>query len=223
MESTRGIIGLKHVAKQTGRAPQDTAASTTDEPRVTNNDLPPPLINALGGGPEHVPRRNLAATHPIMEEVTPETRMMDKMMQAMNAAMAQQQEMFMKLLEDRDTNNCRPETVAENVIVAGSGGSEPVIPTNETLTPEASQGYKPCTFKTFLGCRPPEFKGTDDPGDPNVVECLLLVGRGLSVGQTELVNLQKEIDGRVLQRMVLGSNGGRVPESEEREPVIERI
>ncbi|KAI3757500.1 hypothetical protein L6452_05040 [Arctium lappa] len=139
---------------------QEATASTADQPRITTNELPPPPVNALGGGPKFIPRRDIAATHPIMEEVTPETRMMDRMMQAMNAAMAQQQEMFMKLLEDRDASNRRPETVAENVIVAGSGGSEPVVPPNEIPPPGPP---KACTFKTFLGCRPPEFKGTDDP------------------------------------------------------------
>ncbi|KAI3771277.1 hypothetical protein L6452_02438 [Arctium lappa] len=142
---------------------QDTMASTADQSRVTNNDLPPPLINALGGGPDHVPRRNIAATHSIMEQVTPETRMMERMMQAMNAAMAQQQEAFLKLLDDRDATHRKPETVAENVIVAGSGGSGPVVPSNETPPPELRQPPKACTFKAFLGCRPPEFKGTNDP------------------------------------------------------------
>ncbi|KAI3673781.1 hypothetical protein L6452_39911 [Arctium lappa] len=146
---------------------QDTAASTADQPRVTNNDLPPPFIDALGGGPEHVPRRNIATTHPVMEEVTPEARMMERMMQAMNAAMAQQQEAFLKLLDDRDANHRRPETVEENVIVAGSGGSGPRIPTNETANPVVRPEAKSCTFKAFLGCRPPEFKGTDNP-----VECM---------------------------------------------------
>ncbi|KAI3707648.1 hypothetical protein L6452_26275 [Arctium lappa] len=110
---------------------QDATASTADQPRVANNELPPPLVNALGGGPEFIPHRNIATTHPVMEEVTPKTRMMDRMMQAMNAAMAQQQEMFMKLLEDRDASNRRPETVEENVILAGSrefkGTDDPLV------------------------------------------------------------------------------------------------
>ncbi|KAI3735955.1 hypothetical protein L6452_15482 [Arctium lappa] len=117
----------------------------------------------LGGGPEHVPQRNLATAQPIMEEVTPETRMMERMMQAMNAAMAQQQEAFLKLLDDRDANPRRHETVEENLVVAGSGGSGPVVPSNETPLPETRQPSKVYTFKAFLGCRPPEFKGTDDP------------------------------------------------------------
>ncbi|KAI3759549.1 hypothetical protein L6452_07441 [Arctium lappa] len=145
---------------------QDTT-STADQPRVTNNDLPPPFINALGGGPEHIPRRNIVATHPIMEEVSPETRMMERMMQAMNAAMAQQQEAFLKLLDDRDANHRRPETVAENVIVEGLG---PVVPSNETPPPEFRQPPKACTFKVFLGCRPPEFRGTNDP-----IACMNLI------------------------------------------------
>ena len=33
----------------------------------------------------------------------------------MNAAIAQQQELFMKLLDDRDANNRRRETIGENV------------------------------------------------------------------------------------------------------------
>lgn len=47
-----------------------------------------------------------------MTEMTPETRMMDSMMRAMNAAMTQQQEFFMKLLEDRDASHRRLEATA---------------------------------------------------------------------------------------------------------------
>ena len=48
--------------------------------------------------------------------------MIENMMRAMNAAMAQQQEHFLKLLEDRDANKRRHETVGENMVV-GSGGT----------------------------------------------------------------------------------------------------
>ncbi|KAI3758766.1 hypothetical protein L6452_06338 [Arctium lappa] len=113
-------------------------------------------------GPEHVPHHNITSSELIMEEVTPESRMMDRMMQAMNAAMAQQQEMFLKLLEDRDASKRRHEAVVENIVGAGSGGTGPAIPSNETPTREVRHAPKACTFKAFLGCRPPEFKGSDN-------------------------------------------------------------
>ncbi|KAI3730124.1 hypothetical protein L6452_18800 [Arctium lappa] len=138
---------------------QETSASTTDHPRVITTDLPPRPQNILGGELEHVPRRNITPSEPIMEEVTPESRMMDRMIQAMNAAMAQQ----LKLLEDRDANNRRHEAVAKNIVVAGSGGTGPAIPSNQIPTSEARHTPKDCTFKAFLGCRPPEFKGSNDP------------------------------------------------------------
>ncbi|KAI3748791.1 hypothetical protein L6452_12134 [Arctium lappa] len=104
---------------------QEADIPTADHPLATVVGETVRVSNVLGGGPEHIPRRNLEANEPIIEEVTAESRMMDRMMLAMNRAMAQQQEVFLKLLEDRDTNNRRPETVGENVIVAGSGGTGP--------------------------------------------------------------------------------------------------
>ncbi|KAI3678290.1 hypothetical protein L6452_37577 [Arctium lappa] len=141
----------------------EVTTSTTDQPQVTAAEVPLPLNNVLGGRTEHIPQRNPETSEPIMEEVTAETRMMDRMMMAMNKAMAQQQEMFLKLLEDRDTNNHRHEMVAENVIVVGSGGTGNGIPMDGIATLEAREAVKTCTFKTFLFCRPPEFKGNDDP------------------------------------------------------------
>ncbi|KAI3706750.1 hypothetical protein L6452_24692 [Arctium lappa] len=146
--------------------------SAVDRPPVgvTTDDIPIPRI--LGGGPEHIPRRNLGTGNAIMEEVTMETRLRDNMMSAMNAALAQQQlamtsamtqqqEFFMKLLEDRDASNRQPETMAENVVV-GSGGPNVVMveePSAEGIRPKT----KGCTYKTFLGCHPKEFAGSDSP------------------------------------------------------------
>lgn len=97
-----------------------------------------------------------------MTEVTPQTEILD-MMRTMNETMEKQQELFMKLLEHRDTSHRRYEPVAENVIVAGSGGTENEIPTEGVVTLETRQAGRVCSFKTFLSCRPPDFKGTDDP------------------------------------------------------------
>ncbi|KAI3729090.1 hypothetical protein L6452_17738 [Arctium lappa] len=146
--------------------------SAVDRPPVgvTTDDIPLPRI--LGGGPEHIPRRDLGIGNAIMEEVTLETRLRDNMMSAMNAALAQQQlamtsamtqqqEFFMKLLEDRDASNRQPETMAENVVV-GSGGPNVVLieePSVEGIRPKT----KGCTYKTFLGCHPKEFAGSDSP------------------------------------------------------------
>ncbi|XP_024961593.1 uncharacterized protein LOC112502021 [Cynara cardunculus var. scolymus] len=98
-----------------------------------------------------------------MEKETPESRMMGTMMNTMNRAMAQQQEFFMKLLEDRDANNRKHEAVAENVTIVGSGGTGNEIPTQELVTIDARQVGKVCSYKTFLCCKPPEFVGSDDP------------------------------------------------------------
>ncbi|KAI3771892.1 hypothetical protein L6452_03063 [Arctium lappa] len=144
---------------------QEADIPTADHPLATVVGETVRVSNVLGGGPEHIPRRNLEANEPIIEEVTAESRMMDRMMLAMNRAMAQQQEVFLKLLEDRDTNNRRPETVGENVIVAGSGGTGPVISPVVTATLGVNRTTRTSTFKAFLGCRPPEFKGSDNPLD----------------------------------------------------------
>ncbi|KAI3769532.1 hypothetical protein L6452_00638 [Arctium lappa] len=143
---------------------QDTTVFTADQPRVTVVEEPTRPVNVLGRGLEHIPLLNLKSRDPILEEVTAETRMMDRMMVAMNRAMAQQQELFIKLLEDRDNHKIRRhETVDEKIIVVGSGGTRPVIPTEAAITLRVGQAVKTCTFKAFLGCRPPEFKGSDDP------------------------------------------------------------
>ena len=64
--------------------------STTDRPgEAEENAQPPPFPNLLSGGPEHVPMFNLENPNPVMTEVTTETKMMENMMQMMNAAMAQ--------------------------------------------------------------------------------------------------------------------------------------
>ncbi|XP_024963003.1 uncharacterized protein LOC112503168 [Cynara cardunculus var. scolymus] len=77
--------------------------------------------------------------------------------------MAQQQEFFLKMLEDRDANNRKHEAVAENVPNVGSGGTENGIPTQELATIDAREVGRVCSYKTFLSCKPPKFMGSDDP------------------------------------------------------------
>ncbi|KAI3685861.1 hypothetical protein L6452_35122 [Arctium lappa] len=120
---------------------QEADIPTADHPLATVVGETVRVSNVLGGGPEHIPRRNLEAAEPIIEEVTAETRMMDH------------------------ANNRRHETVGENVIIAGSGGTGPVISPVVTATLGVSRAARTCTFKAFLGCRPPEFKGSDNPLD----------------------------------------------------------
>ncbi|KAI3747580.1 hypothetical protein L6452_10085 [Arctium lappa] len=84
----------------------------------------------------------------------------------MNSAMAQQQEFFMKLLEDRDASHRQPEARAEN-IVNGSGGGPNVVSTEEQLVSGGKEKVKGCTYKAFLGCNPKEF-----PGSANPVTCM---------------------------------------------------
>ncbi|XP_024989348.1 uncharacterized protein LOC112523908 [Cynara cardunculus var. scolymus] len=77
--------------------------------------------------------------------------------------MTQQQEFFLKILEDRDANNRKHEAVAENITNVGSGGTENGIPTQELETIDARQVGRVFSYKTFLSCKPPEFVGADDP------------------------------------------------------------
>ncbi|KAI3706702.1 hypothetical protein L6452_24622 [Arctium lappa] len=150
--------------------PEVESAAVRPPMGATSDDIPIPRI--LGGGPEHIPRRNLNTGNTILEEVTMETRLRDNMMLAMNAALAQQQlamtsamtqqqEFFMKLLEDRDVSNRQPETMVENVIV-GSGGPN-VVTVEEPSAEGVRTKTKGCTYKTFMGCHPKEFAGSDSP------------------------------------------------------------
>ncbi|KAJ9562943.1 hypothetical protein OSB04_008103 [Centaurea solstitialis] len=148
------------------RGPPDQTASTADQRnRVEVVESPPrPLI--LGGGPEHVPRVNLEEPNPVLTEVTPEMRMLDNVMKAVNEAMSKQQESFMKMLEDREASQRRNEAVGENA-GNGSGDAEVVVVTEETRTTGDKEKEKAkakgCSYKNFLGCKPPEFRGCNEP------------------------------------------------------------
>ncbi|KAJ9554217.1 hypothetical protein OSB04_018262 [Centaurea solstitialis] len=161
-------ICMANTRSQTGaaRGPPDQTASTADQRnRVEAVESPPrPLI--LGGGPEHVPRVNLEEPNPVLTEVTPEMRMLDNVMKAVNEAMSKQQESFMKMLEDREASQRRNEAVGENA-GNGSGDAEVVVVTEETRTTGDKEKEKAkakgCSYKNFLGCKPPEFRGCSDP------------------------------------------------------------
>ncbi|KAJ9539390.1 hypothetical protein OSB04_032123 [Centaurea solstitialis] len=161
-------ICMANTRSQTGaaRGPPDQTASTADQQVRVETVESPPRLQVLGGGPEHVPRVNLDDREPVLTEVTPEMRMFDNVMKAVNEAMSKQQESFMKMLEDRDTSNRRHETVGENAATA-SGDAEVVVVTEETRVTgdkEKEKGKaKGCSYKNFLGCKPPEFRGCTDP------------------------------------------------------------
>ncbi|KAJ9555800.1 hypothetical protein OSB04_010414 [Centaurea solstitialis] len=162
------MIRMANTRSQTGaaRGPPDQTASTADQRVRVETVESPPRLQVLGGGPEHVPRVNLEDREPVLTEVTPEMRMLDNVMKAVNEAMSKQQESFMKLLEDRDTSNRRHETVGENAATA-SGDAEVVVVIEETRVTgdkakEKAQA-KGCSYKNFLGCKPPEFRGCSDP------------------------------------------------------------
>ncbi|KAI3715649.1 hypothetical protein L6452_22635 [Arctium lappa] len=87
---------------------------------------------------------------------------MANMMLAMREEMAKQQEFLLKVIEDRDVNNRRSETVVEN-IVAGSGGAGTGVRAEERRIVNAPGSGNSCSYKSFLGCGPPEFSGSDDP------------------------------------------------------------
>ncbi|KAI3757722.1 hypothetical protein L6452_05265 [Arctium lappa] len=83
----------------------------------------------------------------------------------MTSAMTQQQEFFMKLLEDRDASHRQPETMAENIIVRSGGPN--VVTIEEPFAEGIWTKAKGCTYKAFLGCHPKEFSGSD-----NSVACM---------------------------------------------------
>ncbi|KAI3729055.1 hypothetical protein L6452_17702 [Arctium lappa] len=150
------VVGIKIVMVNTrSRLPSTSerrveVESTADQPHVVDTSVVPPKPNLLGGGPEKIPRTNIATNNAFMEEVTMETRIRDNMMLAMNSAMAQQQEFFMKLLEDQDASHRQPETMAENVVMGSGGG--PTVVVIEDQTDNGSKGKaRGCTYKAFPG------------------------------------------------------------------------
>ncbi|KAI3770363.1 hypothetical protein L6452_01492 [Arctium lappa] len=125
---------------------------------VVPPDMPPIFTGEVG----QVPRVELASTHPVIQEANPQTDMMAGIMQMVSSAMEKQQEAFLKLLEDRDDSLKRNEAVAENIVV-GSGGTGDGIRTEEHRVVGAPRNGKSCSYKSFLGCGPPEFSGSEDP------------------------------------------------------------
>ncbi|KAI3719109.1 hypothetical protein L6452_20000 [Arctium lappa] len=161
-------ISMVNIRRRLSNMPEDhvEVESTADRPPLVITSEGPPRPNILGGGPEEIPHTNIAAGNAIMEEVTMETRIRDNMMLAMNSAMAQQQEFFMKLLEDRDASHRQLEMMAENIVMGSGGG--PVVVVTEDQGENGSKGKtKGCTYKAFLGCNPKEFAGSD-----NSVACM---------------------------------------------------
>ncbi|KAJ9561422.1 hypothetical protein OSB04_006582 [Centaurea solstitialis] len=95
------------------RGPLYQIASTVDQHVQVKTVESPPRLQVLGGGTEHVPRFNLEDPDPVLTEVTPEMRMFDNVMKAVNEAMNKQQESFVKMLEDREASQRRNEAVGE--------------------------------------------------------------------------------------------------------------
>ncbi|KAI3735710.1 hypothetical protein L6452_15220 [Arctium lappa] len=100
----------------------EATASTANQPEGVEVVVRPPIPQILGGGPEVIPRVDLASSHPVIRDASSPSELMASMMLAMREEMAKQQEFLLKVIEDRDVNNRRSETVVEN-IVAGSGGA----------------------------------------------------------------------------------------------------
>ncbi|KAJ9542042.1 hypothetical protein OSB04_028548 [Centaurea solstitialis] len=110
------------------------------------------------GRTEFIPRVNLEDRNPVITEVTPEMRIFDNVMKAVTEAMTKQQESFARILEERDASHRRHEAVGENAGI-GSGDAAVVVVTEETRTlgdKEKAKG-RGCSYKNFLGCKPPEF------------------------------------------------------------------
>ncbi|KAJ9566000.1 hypothetical protein OSB04_001966 [Centaurea solstitialis] len=104
-------ICMANTRSQTGaaRGPPDQTASIADQHVRVETVESPPRLRVLGGGPEHVPRFNFEDPDSVLTEVTPEMRMFDNVMKAVNEAMTKQQESFVKILEDREASQRRNE------------------------------------------------------------------------------------------------------------------
>ncbi|KAI3728320.1 hypothetical protein L6452_16954 [Arctium lappa] len=124
--------------------------------------IPPGMPPIFTREVERVPWVELAPTNPVVKVVNPQTDMMASIMQMVSTAMEKQQEAFMKMLEDCDTSLIRNEAVVEGVVV-GSGGTGPGIRIEEPRLAPGQKSGKICSYKSFLGCGPPEFFGSDDP------------------------------------------------------------
>ncbi|KAI3692405.1 hypothetical protein L6452_32220 [Arctium lappa] len=128
----------------------------------TSAVVPPGMPPIFTGGVEPEPRVELASTDPVVSVANPQADMMASVMQMVTSAMEKQQEAFLKMLEDREPSYKRPEAVEENV-VGGSGGIENRVRSEEHRVIGTSKGGKSCSYKSFLGCGPPEFSGSEDP------------------------------------------------------------
>ncbi|KAJ9544097.1 hypothetical protein OSB04_023804 [Centaurea solstitialis] len=157
---------MANTRTQTGaqRGPLDLTASTADQHARVDAVESPLRLPILGRGPKYIPRVNLEDPNPVLTEVTPETRMFDNVMKVVAEAMNKQQESFVKMLEDCEASQCRNKAVGENA-GNGSGGAEVVAVTEETwMTGEKEKAKaKGCSYKNFLGCKPPEFRGCNEP------------------------------------------------------------
>ncbi|KAI3746349.1 hypothetical protein L6452_08779 [Arctium lappa] len=147
---------------RTGVDGLEAKTSTADQPEGVEVVVRPPIPQILGGGPEVIPRVDLASSHPVIRDASSPSELMASMMLAMREEMAKQQEFLLKVIEDRDVNNRRSETVVEN-IVAVSGGTGTGVRVEERRIGNAPGSGKSCSYKSFLGCGPPEFSGSDDP------------------------------------------------------------
>ncbi|KAJ9555926.1 hypothetical protein OSB04_010540 [Centaurea solstitialis] len=162
------MICMANTRSQTGaaRGPPDQTASIADQHVRSETVESPPRLRVLGGGPEHIPRFNLEDPDPVLTEVTPEMRMFDNVMKAINEAMTKQQESFVKMLEDREASQRRNEAVGENA-GNGSGDAGALVVTEETRITRDKEREKAkakgCSYKNFLGCKPLEFRGCSDP------------------------------------------------------------
>ncbi|KAI3701767.1 hypothetical protein L6452_27096 [Arctium lappa] len=92
---------------------------------------------------------------------SPQADMMANVMQMVTSAMKKHQEVFQKILEDRDASLRRHGAVEENVLT-GSKGSGSRVRTEEHRVVGAPRGGMSCSHKSFLGCGPPEFSGSED-------------------------------------------------------------
>ena len=84
-------------------------------------------------------------------------------MRVVNEAMTKQPEVFLKMLEDRDTSQC-PNWEMREKAKARSGEADDVVVTAEFPMTREKEKISGCSYKTFLECEPPLFVGTANPG-----------------------------------------------------------
>ncbi|KAI3715505.1 hypothetical protein L6452_22489 [Arctium lappa] len=138
---------------------RDDSSPERDPVVRTTTVIPSRVPPFLSGEVDLGPRVVLASTSPVVQLASHQADMMASVMQLVTTAMEKQQEVFQKMLEDQSASLRRHRAVEENVLT----GSDSGVRTEEPRIVTGQNSGRKCTYKSFLGCGPPEFSGSDDP------------------------------------------------------------